>query len=225
MSRAGSRSLITLVLLLLFSGCLAEEIQALRTEYGSQQAARQRSESRLTEIEMELQWLIDQTPACKVRRYGQLLKESCQNNRCEPEAFKEALQGLQNLRDSYVVVYLRPSLGAEGLTGERLDEISHMLLDRNRRPTTRLLVVTLPSGESQAEWQRADQVAHDLLAKIQSRLEYSREFRPIGPTAVGCSRDTRSLFAQFAAKKPPRPPKEPKLGEAITAVIFRLDCY
>ncbi|HMU41558.1 MAG TPA: hypothetical protein PKE31_21300 [Pseudomonadota bacterium] len=201
----------------------------MRSIYGSelaaQQAARQRVEARLSDAEMELQWLIDQTPACKVRRYGQLLKESCQNNRCEPESFKEALQGLSNLRDSYVVIYLRPGPGADGISGERLDEVSHMLLDRARRPTTRLLVVALPHGETQADWQRADQVARDLLAKIQIKLTYSRDFHPLGPTAIGCSRDMRNLFAQFAAKKPPRLPKEPKLSEAITAVVFRLDCY
>jgi hypothetical protein len=200
----------------------------LRAEHGgliaAELIARQKVESRQADLEMELQWLIDQTPACKVRRYGQLLKESCQNNRCEPESFRIALQGLQSLSDSYVVVYLRPGQGADGLTGERLDEVSHLLQDHNRRPTTRLLLVALPSGESQADWQRADVVAHELLTKIQTKLTYSRDFRPLGPTAVGCSRDTRALFREFAAKKPPRG-REPRFGDAIVAVIFRLDCY
>ena len=191
----------------------------------TEQTAQSQTEKRLADIELEVKYLVDQTPACKVRRFGNMLVESCRNGSCDPESFRQAMQGLIELREAYVVAYLRSNRGAEDLNGERLEEIRHMLADRSRRPTSRLLVVALPSGEPRADWERASQVAQDLLTRIHDRVSGSHAFAVIKPTAIGCSRDTRSLFTQFAAKKPPHPPKEPKVGQAIIAVIFRLDCY
>ncbi|HND10618.1 MAG TPA: hypothetical protein PKI03_22385 [Pseudomonadota bacterium] len=215
--------------LVLLSGCWSQEIAQVRVDLTKdirdEQDARVEFERRLLAAERELQFLVDQTPACKSRGAGQILVERCQDKSCEPGALEAALADLEKLRDSFVIAYLRPQQGAEGLSVGRTNELTKLFEFPRRRPTSRLLIVTLPQGQDEASRERARKVADELLAKIRERVEASRDYQPVVTTAVSCHRDNRQLFAKFAAKKPPDLSKEPKPAEAIIAMIFRLDCY
>jgi hypothetical protein len=197
----------------------------LSKDLRDEQDARREFERRLLDAEREVEFLVDQTPACQSREWGRMLVKRCQNDSCEPGALEESLAGLEKLHDSFVIAYLRPQQGAEGLSFGRIKELTKLFEFPRRRPTSRLLIVTLPQGQDQASLERARQVAADLLVKLREKVSASRDYKPVVTTAVSCHRDNRRLFLQFAKQKPPDLSKEPKPADAILAMIFRLDCH
>jgi hypothetical protein len=211
------------------AGCWSQEIARVHDELTKdirdEQDVRKEFERRLLAAEREVEFLVDQTPACKSRDLGRMLVKRCQDNTCEPGVLEESLAGLEKLRDSFVIAYLRPQQGAEGLSFGRIKELTRLFEFPRRRPTSRLLIVTLPQGQDQAALERARKVAEDLLVKIHEKVGASRDYQKIVTTAVSCHRDNRQLFLQFAKQKPPDLSREPKPADAIIAMIFRLDCY
>ena len=211
------------------AGCWSQEIarvhDELITSIRDEKDAREKFEQRLADAEREVEFLVDQTPACKSRELGKLLVDRCQDNSCQPGALEESLAGLEKLRDSFVIAYLRPQQGAEGLSFGRIKELTRLFEFPRRRPTSRLLIVTLPQGQDQAALERARKVAEDLLVKIHEKVGASRDYQKIVTTAVSCHPGNRRLFLQFAKQKPPDLSREPKPADAIIAMIFRLDCY
>jgi len=211
------------------AGCWSQEIARVHDELTlvirDEKDDRKQLEERLQRAEQEVMFLVDQTPACKSRELGKMLNERCQDNSCQPGALEQSLAGLEKLRDSFVIAYLRPQQGAEGLSFGRLKELRTLFEIPRRRPTSRLLIVTLPQSPDQAALERARKVADDLLTKINHEISASRDYPKIVTTAVSCHRDNRQLFLQFAKQKPPDLSKEPKPADAIIAMIFRLDCY
>src|SRR6195952_5703656 len=93
--------------------------------------------SDLRRAQFEVDWLAEQTPACKYREYGQRLPDSCAEGRCDPSNTNSALTKLKDVAGSYVVLRLRPELGAGALTRSHIDQIMELLLGRTARPTTR----------------------------------------------------------------------------------------
>jgi hypothetical protein len=194
-----------------------------------------RLDTELRRAQIEIDWLTDQTPACKYREYGQRLKDSCEQGRCDPSSTNSALSKLKELPGSYVVLRLKPELGAEGLTRGHLDQIMELLLSRTPRPTTRLLLLVMPPAnqrDPQGQAQQASQIATDLRDSIRKQIGHSRDFGWATPTIVGCTKETKAIFHQFGAlytaqllAKKVTPEKEPKPEDSLTVILFRLDCF
>ena len=230
--------------LLGLSGCalppevaqLQKTVTALQTKRQTDEEAFHKLETDLHRAQVEIDWLTDQTPACKYREYGQRLKDSCEQGRCDPGTTNSALNKLKELPGSYVVLRLKPELGAEGLTRSHLDQIMELLLTRTARPTTRLLLLVLPhsgsKGDPQGQAQQASQVAIDLKESIRQKLGHSRDFGWATPTVVGCTKEAKAIFYQFAslytaqlAQRKITPEKEPRPEDSLVVILFRLDCF
>jgi len=231
-------------LLGLFGCALPPEVAQLQKTVNTLQKSRQSDEESFHKLEtdlhraqIEIDWLTDQTPSCKYREYGQRLKDSCEQGRCDPGTTNSALNKLKELPGSYVVLRLKPELGAAGLTRSHLDQIMELLLTRTARPTTRLLLLVLPhSGtnqrDPQAQAQQASQVAIDLKDSIRRQLGHSRDFGWATPTVVGCTKEAKTIFYQFAslysaqlAQHKITPEKEPRPEDSLVVILFRLDCF
>ena len=91
---------------------LQKTINTLQTNRQSDEEAFHKLETDLHRAQIEIDWLTDQTPACKYREYGQRLKDSCEQGRCDPGTTNSALNKLKELPGSYVVLRLKPELGA-----------------------------------------------------------------------------------------------------------------
>ncbi len=232
-----------LALLALLGGCgLPPEVGQLQKTVGALQAQREKDREELQRLDLDLRraqfevdWLAEQTPACKYREYGQRLKDSCEQGRCDPSNTNSALSKLKELPGSYVVMRLRPDQGAGGLTRSHVDQIVELLLGRTARPTTRLLLLVMPPANSrdpQGQAQQASQVANDLRDTIRQKIAHSRDFGWATPTVVGCTADTKKIFYQFAslygaqlAHNKIQVEKEPRLEDSLMVILFRLDCF
>lgn len=226
----------------LLSCGLPPEVGQLQKTLGELQAQREKDRQDIQRLDLDLQrakfevdWLAEQTPACKYREYGQRLKDSCEQGRCDPSNTNSALSKLKELPGSYVVMRLRPELGAGGLTRSHIDQIVELLLGRTARPTTRLLLMVMPPAnqrDPQGQAQQASQAAMDLRDTIRQKIAHSRDFGWLTPTVVGCTAETKKIFYQFAAlyaaqlahnKTPVE--KEPRPEDSLTVILFRLDCF
>ena len=229
-------------LLGLFSCGLPPEVAQLQKTVGELSTQRQkdeesvrRLESELHRAQVEVDWLTEQTPACKYREYGQRLKDSCEQGRCDPSNTNSALSKLKDLPGSYVVMRLRPELGANGLTRGHQEQIMELLLGRTARPTTRLLLLVMPPAnqkDPQAQAQQASQVATELRDNIRQKIGHSRDFGWATPTVVGCTAETKKIFYQFGALYSAQlahnkvvQEKEPRQEDSLMAILFRLDCF
>jgi hypothetical protein len=216
-------------------GQLRQQVNALTQQRQKDEEAMHRLDTDLHRAQIEIDWLTDQTPACKYREYGQRLKDSCEQGRCDPSSTNSALTKLKELPGSYVVLRLKPELGAEGLTRGHLDQIMELLLSHTARPTTRLLLLVMPPANArdpQAQAQQASQIAIDLRDSIRQKIAHSRDFGWATPTIVGCTKETKAIFHQFATlytaqliQKKITPEKEPKPEDSLMVILFRLDCF
>ncbi len=214
---------------------LQKTMAGLQSQRDKDQETIQRLDSDLRRAQIEVDWLTEQTPACKYREYGQRLKDSCAEGRCDPSNTNSALSRLKDLPGSYVVMRLRPELGANGLTRGHLDQIMELLLGRTARPTTRLLLLVMPQAnqrDPQGQAQQASQVAMELRDNIRQKIAHSRDFSWATPTVVGCTAETKKIFNQFAGlyttqlmhNKTPIE-KEPRTEDSLMVILFRLDCF
>src|SRR4051812_331094 len=81
-------------------GQLQKTVSALQSQTQKDQEAVHRLESDLHRAQVEVDWLTEQTPACKYREYGQRLKDSCEQGRCDPNTTNSALTKLKELPGS-----------------------------------------------------------------------------------------------------------------------------
>ncbi len=216
-------------------GQLQKTITELQAQREKDREAVQQLDLDLRRAQFEVDWLAEQTPACKYREYGQRLKDSCEQGRCDPGNTTSALSKLKDLPGSYVVMRLRPDQGVNGLTRGHQNQIVELLLGRTARPTTRLLLLVMPPAngrDPQGQAQQASQLATDLRDSIRQKIAHSRDFGWATPTVVGCTAETKKIFYQFSAlysaqliKNKTPLEKEPRPEESMMVILFRLDCF
>lgn len=226
----------------LFSCGLPPEVGQLQKTVAELQAQRQKDRETVQQLDLDLRraqfevdWLAEQTPACKYREYGQRLKDSCEQGRCDPGNTTSALSKLKDLPGSYVVMRLRPDLGANGLNNSHISQIVELLLGRTARPTTRLLLLVMPPAngrDPQGQAQQASQVATELRDTIRQKIAHSRDFGWATPTVVGCTAETKKIFYQFSSlysaqllRSKTVVEKEPRPEDSLMVILFRLDCF
>jgi hypothetical protein len=181
----------------------------------------------LGQVLQELEWLIEQSPACVHRSAGKKLITSCQDGRCDPTMFAQALDGLRDEQEIFIAASLDPERGAESLQPKRLYELERLFIAHPIRPMTRLVVVVLPKSEGMADVGKAEIIKAGLLQRIRDKLPTVKQVRSYGAT-VSCSDENSKRIKAYASRKPPS--KEElaggkKLSELTTALLFRLDCW
>ena len=218
-------------------GQLQKTMSELQAQRDKDREAIQRLDLDLRRAQFEVDWLAEQTPACKYREYGQRLRDSCEQGRCDPSNTNSALTKLKEVPGSYVVMRLRPELGAGGLTGSHVNQIVELLLGRTARPTTRLLLLVMPPANAslrdpQGQAQQASQVAVELRDTIREKIAHSRDFGWATPTVVGCTAETKKIFYQFSAlygaqlaHNKIQVEKDPRPEDSMMVILFRLDCF
>lgn len=210
---------------------LSEQVAVLRRELFNLAGVVRLHDGLNEQFKGELNWLGDQTEACKYRQYGTALHEACATGRCEVGTLAKPLQHLKAMHDSYVVLHVRASAGQPTLTGGQKLEVMRMLLRGVRKPTSRLLLIALPPrGESATDLEQAQRTATATQESIEKALGTARDFRWFPPTAVGCNALTRSLFdslkteyASYLAREFKTSPERIP-GPTVMVVLFRLDC-
>ncbi|MBL9004417.1 MAG: hypothetical protein JNJ46_09230 [Myxococcales bacterium] len=147
---------------------------------------------------------------------------------CRAVEFDKALLFMKSQPNC--IVYLHPSSGLSSLHPARTAFLSEDLLKREQlSPSSRLLILVQPHGESEAERDIALTVAKSLQWKIQSEL-LPAEFRSIevlGPHLLPCNlrneATVQRLYNNDIAIMPLRGEPEGKQPR-IRIWIFRSDC-